>query len=339
MADGGEGTLKVIKYYDHNAMVIEHQVKGPLDTDVKASMIYIPSTEEIFIEMAETSGMMLLNKQDRNPYYTSTYGVGQLVLHALNHHPKRIVIALGGSVTNDGGAGFLSALGVSFLDCMNKPVKLGGKYLRSISSIQNRESLDRFKDIEFLVLSDVRNILLGDRGATHTFGEQKGANFDMRQDLELGMTHFADLMEKTFDKNIRMIPGTGAAGGLGFALNFLPHITIRSGIDYLLQFSGIEKDIMDCDYVFIGEGSLDNQSLEGKVPVGISRLSKKYDKKVIALVGTLKCSEASLRPFGIDEVYTINEEIDYLPNLLKEARKNTKATAEKVARKIKETIK
>lgn len=336
MADGGEGTLSAIHHYVKDAVIHREWVQGPLSDLVEAKMIHMPAKDEVYIEMAEAAGLMLLDPNKRNPRLTSTYGVGQLVLKALELSPKRIVVALGGSVTNDGGMGFLKALGMKFLDCHGHEVSNGGGSLRDIRTIENKETLDIFTNIEFIVLTDVTNPLLGIRGATHTFSKQKGANHDMLIELETGMENYASLMEDAFSITKRDEQGSGAAGGLGFSLKFLPRVTTQSGIDYILKLSAIENDIKDSDIVFIGEGSLDDQSLHGKVPIGVSLLAKRYGKKVIALVGALKCHPDVLIPYGIDEVYSINEEIGLLQAMLKAAPTNIRLTAKKVAQKMKE---
>jgi len=338
MADGGEGTLSAIYHYAKDANIIYENVEGPLHDVVQAKMIHMPSEHEVYIEMAEAAGVMLLDPSKRNPLLTSTYGVGQLVLKALKLAPKRIVIALGGSITNDGGMGFLKALGVRFLDQHGQEVPDGGGYLKDITSIVDTDVLLAFKSIEFYILTDVTNPLLGRHGATHTFSRQKGASTDMLVELEKGMENYAFLMEQTFSRIMRNEQGSGAAGGLGFALKFLPCSFTQSGIDYILKLSGIEKDIIDSDIVFIGEGSLDDQSLNGKVPIGVSLLAKQYGKKVIALVGALKCKPDVLKPYGIDEVYTINEEIGLLQAMLKAAPQNIRLTAKKIASRLKENM-
>lgn len=339
MADGGEGTLKAINYYAKDAITIQELVRGPLESQVSAKMIFIPSKSEIYIEMAEAAGMMLVHSNERNPWKTSTYGVGELVIKALDYHPKRIVIALGGSITNDGGMGFLNALGVAFLNEKQQVIPNGGGYLAHIQFIEHIDSLKRLRDIEFLVLSDVNNPLLGESGATQTFSRQKGAHHEMLNQLEMGMSHYADRMENVFGVVKRHERGSGAAGGLGFALQFLPNSNMISGIEYLIQLSEIERDIENADIVFVGEGSLDEQSLHGKVPIGISKLAMKHHKRVIALVGTVKCNPESLKPYGIHEIYSINEEIGLLQTMLKAAPQNMKATAHKIAILLERTLK
>ncbi|MBN2504655.1 MAG: glycerate kinase [Bacilli bacterium] len=336
MADGGEGTLQAVKYYAKDAQSLEATVRGPLGSHVSASLIWIPSKAEVFIEMAEAAGIMLLEKEQRNPLYTSTYGVGELFEFALSKHPKRIVIALGGSVTNDGGMGFLQALGVVFNDQLGQELPAGGRYLGEVDAINNSKRLGKFKNVQIIVLTDVKNRLLGTNGATLTYGPQKGADTIMLDVLEEGMKKYATVMENHFGKIVRNAIGSGAAGGLGFALQFLPNVDLVSGFDYVAELSNIEEMIADCDVVFIGEGSLDRQSLQGKVPIGIANLAKKYHKPVVALVGTLKCNLDELSPYGIDMVYPINEANENLPNLLKAGPKNLAATAKKVGLSLKE---
>lgn len=336
MADGGEGTLKAVHHYSPDGNIIKVRVQGPLDSMVLAEMLYIPSKAEVFIEMAEASGIMLLNREDRNPLYTSTYGVGELVKQALTYHPKRLVIGIGGSVTNDGGAGFLQAIGIDLLDSNGKSIDKGGKNLDLIHSIQEKNTFELFRNVEVVVLSDVKNPLLGKDGATYTYGAQKGGTKNVLDILEKGMENYANIIEKTFKKTCRNLPGSGAAGGLGFALQFLPNVQFVSGIDYISTISKIEEDIITCDAVFIGEGSLDRQSLQGKVPIGIAKLAKKHHKTVVALVGKLECDIKEVSIHGIDYVYTINEDAENLNQILKDGPKNIELTAKKIAKTLKD---
>lgn len=331
MADGGEGTLHAIRHYSRDMRTLHAQVSGPLDSQVQAEMLYDPEKQEFFVEMAEAGGLMLLEKSQRNPLNTSTYGVGQMVKIALDHHPRRIVIGLGGSVTNDGGAGFLQALGVRIEDKDGLPIGKGGKQLIRTARIDPAEVLEPFRSIEVVVLSDVNNPLLGSNGATTIFSLQKGASPEMQTELEMGMAHFAEVAENVFHRSCRNLPGSGAAGGLGFALQFLPNVRIMSGIDYIAKMSGIESDLETCDAVFIGEGSLDLQSLQGKGPIGIARLAKKYHKPVIALVGRLSCTPEELKDHWIDRVYPISDRTQDLRKLLKDGPKNIEIAAKNVA--------
>jgi glycerate kinase len=336
MADGGEGTLKAVHHYSPDGKIINASVHGPLNSLVQSEILYIPSKSEIFIEMAEASGIMLIDKNHRNPLKTSTYGVGELVKIALTYHPKRLVIGIGGSVTNDGGAGFLQALGLSFLDANRNPIQIGGQYLKDIEFVESTQIFELFNNIDVIVLSDVKNHLLGPEGATFTYGTQKGGTKEILNQLETGMSHFANIMETTFSKNCRNLPGSGAAGGLGFALHFLPNVKFLSGIDYISSLSKIEEDIKNCDAVFIGEGSLDKQSLQGKVPIGIARIAKKHHKTVVALVGKLECRIDEVSLHGIDYVFTINDDAENLNQLLKDGPKNIELTAKKVAKTLRE---
>ena len=336
MADGGEGTLKAVQHYSVDGNITKVHVHGPLESSVDSEILYIPSKSEFFIEMAEASGIMLIDKQFRNPLFTTTFGVGELVKYALNYNPKRLIIGIGGSVTNDGGAGFLQAIGARFYDSLGRVVKKGGNHLSEIQSVEIDGIFDKFKDIEVIVLSDVKNTLLGKDGATYTYGSQKGGTKEILNRLELGMEHYANLLETAFGKHSRDLPGAGAAGGLGFALHFLPNVKFVSGIEYISSLSNIEEAIKTCDAVFIGEGSLDKQSLQGKVPIGIARLAKKYNKTVVALVGKLECDVKEVTLHGIDYVFTINDEAENLNQLLKDGPKNIELTAKKVAKSLKE---
>src|SRR5690554_5295580 len=287
MADGGEGTIKVLKYYLQDSKIIKTKVKGPLNREINAKMLYNPKCNEIYIEMAEAAGYMRLSKLELNPLYTSTYGVGQLMRRALDYKPKRIIIGLGGSCTNDGGMGFLNALRVDFYDKNKKIIPLGGMNLKDISEVVFNNFDSKFNKIELIVLTDVKNPLLGSNGATYTFGEQKGGDEATLRKLELGMENYASVIEDKIKKNIRDLEGVGAAGGLGFALQLFPNVKVIQGTNYIASIANIEKNIKLADMVFVGEGSMDTQSMQGKAPIGIATIAKKYQKHVIAIVGLL----------------------------------------------------
>jgi glycerate kinase len=294
----------------------------------------LPQNREIYIEMAEAAGLMLIDSRKRNPLVTTTFGVGEMVMAAMKYQPDRLVIGIGGSATNDGGAGFLQALGLYLTDPDGVEIPHGGKHLASVTAVGNTAALGMFRNVGITVLSDVRNPLLGKNGATYTFGTQKGGTRKQLEQLEQGMTRYADVLESAFCRQYRSLPGSGAAGGLGFALRFLPDVRIVPGIRYISDISGIENDIRDADAVFVGEGSLDSQSLQGKVPVGIAEIAKKYNVKVIAFVGKLQCSREELRTCGIDDVHVISGQYENLEQQLRDGPQNIEKAAEKVARQL-----
>lgn len=336
MADGGEGTLQVIKYYNQNCSYIKARVNNPLGKLIDAHFLYIPEEREVIIEMAEAAGINRVDENERNPLLTSTYGVGELVTKAMEFAPKKMIITLGGSVTNDGGIGFLSALGMRFLDENNYEVSNNGLGLDKVKYIKNHSVLEKFKDVEIIVLSDVMNPLLGDYGATRTFSRQKGATQEVENILENAMNHYANVIEDTFGVSKRLAYGSGAAGGLGFALHFFPNIKVVSGSDFVISLSKIENAIRQADMIIIGEGSLDEQSAYGKITLKLSNLAKKYEKKVIAFVGVHNDNDTIRRKNYIDHIYNINDFSEKHSDILKIAKVNIKNTAIRFAKTLKD---
>jgi len=331
MADGGEGTVDALLYYATDTKKMMYSVKGPLGESVDAEIGYLPLKDTVIIEMAQASGIMLVKDSFRNPLYTTTYGVGELLIKSLDLKPKKVIIGIGGSSTNDGGVGFLQAIGIKVLDKQGQNVPFGGIGLHQIDSIDFSTMDPRVMDIEIIVLSDVKNPLLGKNGSSYVFSPQKGATHEMVVQLEAGMEHYATILEKTVGKKMSQLVSSGAAGGLGFALYALKNVKIISGIEYLLTQSHIETEIRACNAVFTGEGSIDLQSIQGKVPVGVGMLSKKYDKPVIVMVGKINCDPDMLKPYGITEVYSINEEVGNFKRTLEDGSKNLEKTTTKVA--------
>ncbi len=338
MADGGDGSLMVAKYHYRESKILETIVKGPMAYPVKARMLMVGETSEVFIEMAEASGIMRVDQYRRNPLMASTYGVGEMLLSALKTRPEAVVIALGGSVTNDGGMGFLEALGVDFLDRDGNVLPGSGESLQRVSRIENGKCLEAFANTRIIVLADVKNPLLGKSGATYTYGGQKGADRAMIDILEKGMENYADVMERHFGKTYRDAFGSGAAGGLGFALRFLPVVEVVSGFDWFAKLSDVEQFIASCDIVFTGEGSLDSQSLEGKVVSGIASLAKKYNKPVIAFTGRINCRQDELALLGLDRICTINDDSLSLSENLQKGPENLFNAAKKIGHILSESI-
>ena len=334
MADGGEGTVDALLYNATNTKKLTYAVKGPLGETIDAEIGYLPSKDTVIIEMAQASGIMLVKDLLRNPLYTTTYGVGELLIKSLDLKPKKVIIGIGGSSTNDGGVGFLQAIGVKVLNKLGQPVPFGGIGLHQIDTIDFSTIDPRVMDIEIIVLSDVKNPLLGKNGSSYIFSPQKGATHEMVVQLEAGMEHYASILEKTIGKKLSHLASTGAAGGLGFALSALKNVKIISGIEYLLTQSHIEAEIKTCHAVFTGEGSIDLQSIQGKVPVGVGMLSKKHNKPVVVMVGKINCDPELLKPFGITYVYSINEEVGNLKRSLEEGPKNLERTTAKTASMI-----
>lgn len=274
IADGGEGTVEAI-VTAIGGEIHEKMVIGPLGKKVKAK--FAMKDALAIIEMAESSGITLIHDYEKNPLVTTTYGLGELILEALELGAKEMIIGIGGSATNDGGIGMLQALGIEFKDVAGARIGYGGKYLSEIKDI-SIENLDpRIKDVKITVICDVTNSLIGPTGATYTYGPQKGANSEQLDLLEMGMLHFEALLRKQFGVDVSKIPGSGAAGGLGAALVVFLSARLTPGIETILDLVAFDAQAMDADLVITGEGRIDGQSVYGKVPIGIGKrcLNKK----------------------------------------------------------------
>lgn len=333
MSDGGEGFCEVmVNSLKGNFEYVK--VLGPLCEEVVAKYAYIPDENKAIIEIAEACGLNLIPKSKRNPMITTTYGVGQLILHCLNKGITNILIGLGGSSTNDCGIGMLMALGAKPLNSEGLEVKLCENILSHVADIDISSFDKRLKEISIEVACDVNNPLLGINGATYTFAPQKGADENMLIKLEESMTSYSKILEKTFKKDISYTPKAGAAGGLGAAFLSLGYDLI-SGIDLVLKHSHFEKRIESADFIFTGEGSIDSQSKYGKVISKIAAVSKKYDIPVIAFCGKNSEDLEDLYDIGITSIFSITDS----PKTLDEALKDGKMSLEKASFNVGRLIK
>ncbi len=331
MADGGEGTAECLMHAE-NGKQIMCRVKDPLGEEIDADFVWIEEQKKAIVEVAKACGMMLIPQEKRNPLNASTYGVGQLMLKALEMGCRKLVLALGGTATNDGGIGMLKALGAQISDSSGREVPEGGKGLIQIDRIVLDKPCLLLKNVEITVLCDVKSPLLGECGATYVFGTQKGASAQVLDELEQGMKNYARAINAACGREIDKLKGAGAAGGLGCALYAVCNACYTSGSQYVMNALNLEQKIKECDYVITGEGSLDAQSLEGKVPVGIARIAKKYKKPVIAFVGASQGENQALYEKGISAVFCILRRIDTMQNVLEHAQSNLQYTVENFAR-------
>lgn len=309
IADGGEGTVEAI-VTAIGGEIHEKMVIGPLGKKVKAK--FAMKDALAIIEMAESSGITLIHDYEKNPLVTTTYGLGELILEALELGAKEMIIGIGGSATNDGGIGMLQALGIEFKDVAGARIGYGGKYLSEIKDI-SIENLDpRIKDVKITVICDVTNSLTGPTGATYTYGPQKGANSEQLDLLEMGMLHFEALLRKQFGVDVSKIPGSGAAGGLGAALVVFLSARLTPGIETILDLVAFDAQAMDADLVITGEGRIDGQSVYGKVPIGIGKRCLNKKAKVIVLVGSVGMDADKVYAYGIDAIFpTIDKPMSF----------------------------
>ncbi|MCQ4277053.1 glycerate kinase [Stutzerimonas degradans] len=304
MADGGEGTLDAV-LASVDGERCNSLVTGPLGDIVDASWAWLPESHTAVIEMAEASGLQLVPTAKRNAARSSSRGTGELILEALDIGARNIVLTLGGSATNDAGVGMLEALGARFLNSDLSPLPPGGKALAALSKIDLSGLDPRLAEVTFQAMVDVDNPLCGPFGASHTYGLQKGATQTELAALDAALAHFADCCQALLGKDERDYPGSGAAGGLGFAARTFLQARFRPGIEMVADLVQLARHIEDADLVITGEGCCDAQSLRGKTPFGVARIARQYHVPVFVLAGTLGERYADLYSHGIDAAFSI----------------------------------
>jgi glycerate 2-kinase len=308
IGDGGEGTIDAL-LYSLGGEKKYVDVLDPLGRKIKA---YYGIKDDIaFIEISKSSGLMLLTESEYDPSCTSTFGFGQMIYDAVNNNVSKIYLGLGGTATNDAGIGMLSALGVKFYNKKGSEIKglLCGAMLGEINKFNASELITKLEGIEISVISDVRNPLTGENGATKIYGPQKGADSIMVQMLEKGMLNYDSILKKEFNIDT-CFPGAGAAGGVGASLKAFLRADINPGIESVIKILDLEKNIAESDLIIVGEGSIDHQSSFGKAPVGIARIAKKYNKKVIVIAGRTGENVEELFNVGIDLIFSYYGNVD-----------------------------
>ncbi|MEK5750714.1 glycerate kinase [Acinetobacter variabilis] len=335
MADGGEGTVDAL-ISSLKGKRVTCQVTGPLASQsIETYFGLVDAGQTAVIEMAKANGIHLLASSQRNPMLTSTYGTGEMIRNALDLDVKKIIIGLGGSVTNDGGAGMAQALGVSFLNPAGEPIQVCGGNLDQIDQIDFSQLDARLKNTEILIASDVNNPLCGPNGASAIFGPQKGATSQMVQQLDRNLSHFADLVEAGLGISKRNIPGAGAAGGLGFGLMAFAGAKLQSGVTLIMEQNRLAEKIADADYVLTGEGKIDHQTALGKTPFGVAQVAQQLNKPVIAFAGLVGEGIESLYQTGFSQIVGINPPGCLLEEALKNAEQNLEQACARVIKEIK----
>lgn len=334
LADGGEGTLEAFAFV-HNAEIKQTVVKDPLGRAITASWGLIDQGKTAVIELASASGLPLLTIDERNPMLASSFGTGQLIAEAVEKGVTKIILGLGGSATNDAGAGMLQALGFQLLDKDKQTLIAGGGALAECESI-NAESVDpRLANIELVIACDVQNPLCGKQGASWIFGAQKGGTPEQLAKLDEALAHFAEVAIRYYPNLDANLPGMGAAGGAAFSLSIaFSQVKIVSGIDLVLQELDAERIIQGADLVITGEGQMDNQTLNGKTPFGVARLAKQYNLPVIAINGSLGESNNQLSEYFDAILPSLRSSLSH-EQLIAEAESNLYRTALNVAKLLK----
>lgn len=336
MADGGEGTVDAL-ISSLKGERVTCQVTGPLASQsIETYFGLVDAGQTVVIEMAKANGIHLLEVARRNPMLTSTYGTGEMIKQALDLGVKKIIIGLGGSITNDGGSGMAQALGVQFFNATGGVMQVCGGNLNQIDRIDFSRLDSRLKNTEILIASDVNNPLCGPNGASVIFGPQKGATSEMVQQLDRNLRHFADLVETSLDISFKNFPGAGAAGGLGFGLMAFAGAKLQSGVALIMEQNRLAEKIADADYVFTGEGKIDHQTALGKTPFGVAQVAQQLNKPVIAFAGLVGEGIESLYQAGFSQIVGINPPDCLLKDALKNAEINLKKAVVQAVQNIQE---
>lgn len=333
LADGGEGTTDAL-IEGMNGERIDLTVTGPMHTPVDAYYGYLKDTNTAVMEMASAAGITLVPDSEKNPLLATSYGVGEMINDAIQRGCRNFIIGIGGSVTNDGGIGMLKALGVRFLDENGEDAGEGGQALAKIARIDVSGMNPLLKECHIQVACDVNNPLCGENGSTYVYGPQKGVTEDMKKTLDEAMAHFARVTSETLENDYMNTPGAGAAGGLGYAFLAYTGAALTPGIELILDAVGLEEELSGADVVVTGEGRLDFQTAMGKAPVGVARLAKKYNAKVIAFAGSVTKEATACNKEGIDAFFPILRGVCTLAEAMDPvaARNNMTATVEQVFR-------
>lgn len=331
MADGGEGTVQSLVDATEGRL-ISAEVCAPLGNKVKAEFGLSGDGRTAIIEMAAASGLHLVPPEARNPLRTTSYGTGELILAALDEGVEKIIVGIGGSATNDGGAGMLQALGALLLDAQHQPIGAGGGCLQDLAAIDLSGLDKRLADVEIVVACDVDNPLCGEKGASAVFGPQKGATAEMVQALDSGLQHFADIAARDLGLDIQSPAGAGAAGGMGGGVLLLPDARLQAGVQIVMEAVKLAEKVQDADLVITGEGRMDAQSVHGKTPIGVAHTAKAFGKPVIAIVGCLREDYEVVYAQGIDAVFPIIRQLGSLEEILQHGRDNLVSAAQNVAR-------
>ena len=337
LADGGEGTVDAL-VAGLGGELKRVTVTGPAGKPTEAKYGLLPDGTAV-MEMAEAAGITLVSGEEKNPLYTTTYGVGEMILDAVKNGAKKFVIGIGGSATNDGGAGMLQALGFRLLDASGNDIPRGGLGLAQLAKIEPpTEPLNRLtaEPLNFRIACDVKNPLCGPNGASAVFGPQKGATPEMVKELDEALAHFAAIFQSNNPNNrtIEQFPGSGAAGGLGFGFKAFLDAELVPGVDLILNETHLEDFIRDADVVITGEGRLDGQTVMGKAPIGVAKLAKKHGKRVLAFSGILGDGVEAVNDAGIDAYFPILRKLVTLEEALdvSNASANLTATVEQAFR-------
>ncbi len=335
LADGGEGTVEAL-VLGLNGKLEKVMVTGPLGEPVECTYGVLEASRTAVIEMSGAAGITLVPEQNRNPLNTTTYGVGEVIKDAIRKGCRHFIVGIGGSATNDGGIGMLQALGYGMLDCDGKQVAFGAKGLEQLVTINDDDVIAELKECDFRIACDVVNPLCGEKGCSAVFGPQKGATPAMIAQMDQWLEAYATLTAAKYKNVDASFPGTGAAGGMGFAFLAYTNAVLESGIKIVLDETKLEEHILNADIVVTGEGRLDGQTIFGKAPIGVAELAKKYGKRVLVFAGSVTEDAIECNAHGVDAFFPIVRDVCTLQEAMDRdnAKKNIVSTVEQVFRLI-----
>lgn len=330
IADGGEGTLDSILEFLHGKR-IPCEVTDPLGRKIST---YFGLVNDIaIVEMAASSGITLLSEDERNPLYTTSYGLGEMIREALDRpEVKSILVGIGGSATNDGGIGMAQALGLRALDQNQKEIPWGGRHIGKIASFDVKKMHPRLKEVPIRVMCDVTNSLCGKQGATYVYGPQKGATPEMLTVLDHNLSIMAEVIRRDLGIDVLQLPGGGAAGGVGAALYAFCQAKLQPGIHLLLDLYQFEEVVQEVDLVITGEGKTDHQTRFGKAITGIAQRAKRFRKPVVCISGALEYPLDELYSLGMDAFFSCSPKPISASEAITHAYSNLVHTAENVIR-------
>ena len=333
LADGGEGTVEALAL-GMGGELKTVEVTGPLGEKVNCFYGILEESKTAIVEMSGAAGITLVPDELRNPLHTTTYGVGEVIKDAIANGCRHFIVGIGGSATNDGGIGMLQALGFGMLDKDGNQVSFGAKGMKEIVTITDDQVIPELKECSFRIACDVTNPLCGERGCSAVYGPQKGATPEMVKDMDGWLNDYAKLVSAKYKSADANYPGTGAAGGMGFAFLAYTNAVLESGIKIILEETKLEDYVKDADVVVTGEGRLDGQTVFGKAPIGVAKIAKKYNKKVLAFAGAVTEDAALCNAHGIDAFFPILRRIQTLEEAMlpESAKGNLEETAEQVFR-------
>ena len=336
LADGGEGTVEALTL-GMGGKLQSIEVTGPLGDKIRAQYGILSDGKTAIVEMAAAAGITLVPDNERNPLYTTTYGVGEILLDAMHKGCRHFIIGIGGSATNDGGVGMLQAFGYDMLDADGKPVPFGAAGLKFLCRIDDSRVTPELKECSFRIACDVTNPLCGEKGCSAIYGPQKGASPEDIALMDKWMGDYARISKEKYSHADANAPGAGAAGGMGFAFLTYTNATLESGIEIVLAETKLEDHIAKADLVITGEGRLDGQTVMGKAPVGVARIAKKYNKPVLAFAGCVTPEATACNEHGIDAFFPILRGVVTLSEAMepKNARQNMIDTVEQAMRLLK----